>query len=371
MKIDLSLVIPCYNEEHTLKACIERVLELEKTLSIEIVIVDDKSTDKSPEIARSLSLQYSNIKVLFHEVNRGKGAALKTGFKHASGDYIVVQDADLEYDPLEILKLLEPLRNNIADVVLGSRFLSGGAHRVLYYWHSIGNKFLTTLSNMFTDLNLTDMETCYKVFRRDVIERITIEEERFGFEPEIISKIAQMRLRIYEIGISYYGRTYEEGKKISARDGFRALYCILHYNAHKAPIFLQLFVYLLIGGISAVVNLLLFIAFFKGGFGLVASSLLAFYSAALCNYYLCIKILYRHTAKWSKYGEMAIYLAVVSLVALVDCYLTKTFIMTGIQPIIAKTIATSMQFVLNFILRKFVVFPEKGLGPWKPQRRSE
>ncbi len=371
MNIELSLVIPCYNEEETLEACVEKVLGLEKAISIEIVIVDDKSNDNSLEIARRLSRQYSNIKVLFHEVNRGKGAALRTGFKHARGEFIVVQDADLEYDPMEILKLLEPLRNNIADVVLGSRFLSGGAHRVLYYWHSLGNKFLTTLSNMFTDLNLTDMETCYKVFRRDVIERITIEEERFGIEPEIVSKIAQMRLRIYEIGISYYGRTYEEGKKISAKDGFRALYCILHYNAHKAPIFLQFIVYLFVGGLSAVVNLLLFIAFYKGGLGLIGSSLLAFYSAALCNYYLCIKLLYRHTAKWSKYGEMAVYLAVVSLVALVDFYLTKTFILAGIQPILSKAIASLMQFVLNFILRKFIVFPEKGLGPWKPQRRSE
>jgi dolichol-phosphate mannosyltransferase len=371
MTIELSLVIPCYNEEETLEACVERVLGLEKAISIEIVIVDDKSTDNSPEIARRLSGQYPNIKALFHEVNRGKGAALRTGFKHAKGNYIVVQDADLEYDPMEILKLLEPLRNNIADVVLGSRFLSGGAHRVLYYWHSLGNRFLTTLSNMFTDLNLTDMETCYKVFRRDVIDRIAIEEERFGFEPEIVSKIAQMRLRIYEIGISYYGRTYEEGKKISARDGFRALYCILHYNAHKAPIFLQLLVYLFVGGISAIVNLLLFIVFYKSGLGLVVSTLFAFYNAALCNYFLCIKLLYRHTAKWSKYAEIIIYLAAVSIIALIDFYLTKSFIMTGIQPILSKAIASFMQFVLNFILRKFVVFPEKGLGPWKPQRRSE
>lgn len=371
MNVELSLVIPCYNEEKTLAPCIQRVLELEKDIAIEIIVVDDKSTDKSLEIARRLSECHENIKVLSHEANRGKGAALRTGFKQASGQYVIVQDADLEYDPLEIPRLLEPMKNGKADVVLGSRFLTAGAHRVLYYWHSLGNKFLTSLSNMFTDLNLTDMETCYKLFRRDVIEKIRIEEERFGIEPEIIAKVAQMRLRIYEVGISYYGRTYEEGKKIGAKDGLRALYCILHYNAHKAPALLQLLVYLFVGGISAIVNLSLFLGFYGGGVGLEISALAAFFSAALCNYYLCIKILYRHKAKWNKYTEFTIYLCIVSLVALIDLYLTRLFIINGLQPLLSKAIATSLQFVLNFIVRRYIVFPERGLGPWKPQTKLD
>lgn len=229
MKIDLSLVIPCYNEEHTLKACIERVLELEKTLSIEIVIVDDKSTDKSPEIARSLSLQYSNIKVLFHEVNRGKGAALKTGFKHASGDYIVVQDADLEYDPRDYEILLVPILDGRAEVVYGSRFL-GGPHRVLFFWHYIGNKFLTLISDALSNLNLTDMETGYKVFKKEVLAGLKLKSDRFGFEPEFTMKVAKKGYRVYEVPISYSGRTYEEGKKIGWRDGLAAIFALLWFR---------------------------------------------------------------------------------------------------------------------------------------------
>jgi glycosyltransferase involved in cell wall biosynthesis len=176
---------------------------------------------------------------LHHDYNRGKGAALRTGFQHATGNFVAVQDADLEYDPQDLKRLLGPLRDGVADAVFGSRFLSHGAHRVLYFWHYLGNALLTFLSNMLTDLNLTDMETCYKVFRRDVIQSITIEEDRFGVEPELVAKVAQQRLRIYEMGISYYGRTYEEGKKIGIKDGFRALYCIFHYNAHRAPLPIQ------------------------------------------------------------------------------------------------------------------------------------
>jgi glycosyltransferase involved in cell wall biosynthesis len=231
----LSIVIPCYNEEETLVKGVERVRAIAQPgLPLEIIIVDDCSRDKSLGIARDLAARYPEVKVFHHAVNQGKGAALRTGFRQATGDYVAVQDADLEYDPRELIQLLEPLTSGAADMVVGSRFLSGGCHRVLYFWHSMGNALLTLLSNMFTDLNLTDMETCYKVFRREVIQSIPIEENRFGFEPEIVAKVAQRRLRIYEMGISYHGRTYDEGKKIGWRDGVRALYCILRYNASSS-----------------------------------------------------------------------------------------------------------------------------------------
>lgn len=233
-KIKLSVVIPCYNEEKTLANCLERVLDIASdNLELETIIVDDASGDKSGEIARDFSFKNSNIKYHRLPQNQGKGAALRVGFKEASGDYIVVQDADLEYDPKEISLMIEPFIKNNADVVIGSRFMGERAHRVLYFWHYFGNKMLTLISNFFTDLNLTDMETCYKMFRREVIQSIEIEENRFGFEPEIIAKVAKKKLNVYEVGISYYGRTYEDGKKIGWKDGFRAIYCIVKYNLLK------------------------------------------------------------------------------------------------------------------------------------------
>jgi len=232
--IKLSVVIPCYNEEKTLKKCVERVLNISSEfLNLEIIMVDDCSTDRSPSIARKLTTDDERITIIQHDSNQGKGAALQTGFKNATGDFIAIQDADLEYDPNDILRLLEPLVNNQADVVFGSRFLPHGPHRVLYFWHSLGNRFLTLISNMFTNLNLTDMEVCYKIFRREVLQNINLEEERFGFEPEITAKVARLGCRIYEVGISYYGRTYNEGKKIGWKDGIRALWCIFKYNLWK------------------------------------------------------------------------------------------------------------------------------------------
>jgi glycosyltransferase involved in cell wall biosynthesis len=222
----LSVVVPCYNEEATIQSLIDLVLN--SPWVAEIIVVDDGSKDRSREILASID--NAKVRVVLHEVNQGKGAALRTGFKHATSEYVIVQDADLEYDPSEYPLVLEPLLDDRADVVFGSRFLSGRPHRVLYFWHSLGNKFLTLMSNMFTDLNLTDMETCYKCFRREVIQSIDIEEDRFGFEPEITAKLAKSRVRIYEVGISYSGRTYDEGKKIGWRDGVRAVYCIVRYS---------------------------------------------------------------------------------------------------------------------------------------------
>ena len=226
----LSVVIPVYNESGTLENLVQRVSAVDYGCELEIVIVDDGSQDGSGDIAQSLSSRHGNLVFLRHQKNAGKGAALRTGFARASGDIVIVQDADLEYDPREIPSLIELIRDDIADVVFGSRFLSRGPHRVLYYRHYLANRMFTTLSNLLTNLNLTDIEVCYKAFRREVLESIRIEEERFGFEPEITAKVAKGNWRIYEVPISYYGRTYEEGKKIGWRDGVRALYCILKYN---------------------------------------------------------------------------------------------------------------------------------------------
>jgi glycosyltransferase involved in cell wall biosynthesis len=224
----LSVVMPVYNEHATLKQVIERVLAV--PLEIELICVDDGSTDGSREVLAELQAAHPRIRVEFQPKNMGKGAALRRGIQASTGDFVIIQDADLEYDPSDYFALLEPLIEGKADVVYGSRFLGSGPHRVLYFWHSVGNSVLTLISNALTNMNMTDMETCYKVFRRDILQSIPIEEDRFGFEPEITVKIAKRRLRVYEVGISYWGRTYEEGKKIGWRDGFRALWCLLKYT---------------------------------------------------------------------------------------------------------------------------------------------
>ncbi len=224
----LSVVIPCYNEKTTIREILSRV-RAQPIADIEIIVVDDCSTDGTRDILPEVCREFDAVLTL-HDRNQGKGAALRTGFRRATGTVVIVQDADLEYDPNEYGTIIGPILKDRADVVYGSRFMGGQPHRVVYFWHMLGNRFLTLLSNMFTNINLTDMETCYKAFRREIIQGIRIEEDRFGFEPEITAKVVKTDARIYEVGISYYGRTYQEGKKIGWRDGFRALYAIVKYN---------------------------------------------------------------------------------------------------------------------------------------------
>lgn len=231
----LSVIIPAYNEEKTIKSVLIKLstVELIENIQMELLVVNDCSKDNTEKEVQSFIQENPSVDIKYfrHEVNKGKGAALHTGIKNATGQYLIVQDADLEYDPQEFNILIKPIIDGHAEVVYGSRFMGGNAHRILFFWHTIGNKFLTFLSNMFSNLNLTDMETCYKLFRTDIIQSLTLKEKRFGFEPEVTAKVSKIKgIRIYEVGVSYYGRTYEEGKKINWKDGFRALYCIVKYG---------------------------------------------------------------------------------------------------------------------------------------------
>ncbi len=238
MNPKLSIIIPAYNEERTIQTVLKAVesVQLIGNFDKEIIVINDCSTDGTEAKVQEFQRQSPHVSLVYfrHQYNQGKGAALHTGIKNASGDYLIVQDADLEYDPWEFNLLLKPIIDGHADVVFGSRFMGGNAHRILFFWHSIGNKVLTFLSNMFSNLNLTDMETCYKLFKTETIQAISLQEKRFGFEPEVTAKIARIpNIRIYEVGVSYYGRTYAEGKKINWKDGFRAIYCILRYGLFK------------------------------------------------------------------------------------------------------------------------------------------
>ncbi len=357
----LSLIIPCYNEESTLEGCVEKCLELQKhNIELELVIVNDCSSDKSETIAKELQKKYSNIiKFVSHEVNQGKGAALQTGFLHATGDYIGIQDADMEYNCLDYLNLLDTISANKADVVYGSRYLKNpSSRRVLYFWHTCMNKFLTLLSNMFTNLDITDMEVCYKLFRRDVIQEIApkLKEKRFGFEPEITARVAEGGYSIYECEIDYNPRSYEEGKKIGWKDGMRAMYCVFHYSAHIAPLPMQLIIYFFIGFLSAIINIISF-AILYGCTSLLSFAVVSsFVIAALVNYFLCIAILFKHLARWSKKNELIAYILVLFVMGVFDYYSTRCFIGIGMSIYWSKFWAISLGFIGNFVLRKKVVF---------------
>jgi glycosyltransferase involved in cell wall biosynthesis len=362
----LSVIIPCYNEVATLQHCVASLISIASDkLTLEIIIVDDCSTDDSLAIANTLANRHSMVRVLQHKKNLGKGAAIRSGIYKASGDFVAIQDADLEYDPQDLLRLVEPLAVGKADVVIGSRFLSSGAHRVLYFWHSVGNKFLTLLSNMLTDLNLTDMECCYKVFRRDVLRDTIIEENRFGFEPEIVAKMATKRLRIYEMSVSYDGRTYAEGKKITWKDGLRAMYCILHYNLPHCPPYVQFAAYLFVGGAAAGVNLAVFLSLYSSGIPVEVAAPTAFAVAAAVNYILSILFVFRHKAKWGNILEITIYCVVVLAGAAVDLFITKSFVEMGASPTVAKIGASAIVLIFNFTGRRYLVFPLAAREGWR------
>ena len=366
--VRLTVVIPCFNEERTVETCIERVLSIkDESLDLEIIFVDDCSTDNSVKIAKQMARKYSELTVLQSNKNLGKGAALRKGFQQATGQIVAIQDADLEYNPLDLKRLIVPIVENEADVVFGSRFVTSESHRVLFYWHSLGNKFLTLLSNMFTDLNMTDMECGYKVFRRELIQQIEIKERRFGVEPELVAKIAQQRVRIFEMGVSYAGRTYEEGKKIGSRDGMRALYCIFHYNAPKLPIPIQILIYLIIGGISALANIFIFFLLIRYDLSFTLAILVAFFLAATINYFLCITVLFRHKARWKTTGEVLAYFTVILMAAALDYVTTTALLHLEWTELMAKTLSALIGFGLNFIGRKYFVFWERSSGSWKPQ----
>jgi len=370
MSYTLSLIVPCYNEARTIEACIERILDISRgqDFSLEIVVVDDASKDGSWQILEKTAEKHGEIKILKHEKNRGKGAALRTGFIHASGDFVGIQDADAEYNPRDYLAMLEPLIDGIADVVYGSRYLRPDTRRVLYFWHTWMNKTLTGVSNMFTNLDITDMETCYKLFRREIIKKIApqLKEERFGFEPEVTARVAEAQCRVYECAISYNPRTYEEGKKIGWKDGVHALYCIFHYSAHVAPLPMQVLIYLFIGGVSLIANMVCFVALTRTGMELDHSIIVSFIISALCNYLLCIAILFRHKARWNTGVELFWYIFSVLIMGCIDFGVTR-FLIT-IVPFFtlhwsgAKFLSSIVGFIGNFVLRRILVFPERKKG---------
>lgn len=357
----ISLIIPCYNEEKTLDSCVERCLVLkEHGVDVELIIVDDCSTDGSYRVAQELASRYEEVTVVRHERNRGKGAALRTGFQSISprADYVGIQDADAEYNPLDYLTLMQPLREGKADIVYGSRYLRQDTRRVLYFWHTWMNRTLTFVSNMFTNLDVSDVHSCYKLFRRETLQAVAplLQEERFGFESELTILVARMKLRVYECAISYEPRTYEEGKKIGWRDGVRALYCILHYGAHTAPIPMQVLVYFCIGLICAIANISSFSVLLALGCALSVSIVIAFVVTAGLNYLICLTILFRHKARWSALGELGVYILVMFFMGILDYALTSGLIGLSLSPVTAKSISALSGFVGNFLLRKYVVF---------------
>ncbi len=359
---DLSLIIPCYNEESSLEKIVETTLLLEnKGIKLELVIVDDCSKDSSLEIAKSLQAKYSNVKLFSHDKNQGKGAALRTGFIHATGKYVGIQDADMEYNPEDYITMLDAIKTNDADVVYGSRYLRPDSRRVLYFWHTWMNNTLTKVSNMFTNLDITDMETCYKLFKREVIHEIAknLKENRFGFEPEVTALVSQGNYKVYECAIHYNPRSYEEGKKIGWKDGVRALYCIFHYSAHTAPVPMKLIIYFFIGGFSAIANLIAFAIARNYAALLWQATATAFIISAFINYFLCIQILFKHNARWNSFTEIITYIITLLIMGFVDYACTFCFAQMGIALMWSKAWAAVIGFFGNYILRKLFVFGGK------------
>lgn len=360
----LSLVIPCYNEESTLEGIVDEVLKIASDdLCLELVIVDDCSKDGSRAVAERLAKLHAEIKLCFHSVNQGKGAALRTGFLAATGDYVGIQDADLEYDPRDYLRMIRPLEEDRADIVLGSRYLRREDRVVLKWWHSTMNRFLTLMSDVFTDLDITDMETCYKLFRREVIRKIAprLKENRFGFEPEVVSEIARcMRFegwRVGEVAIFYRPRTFSEGKKIGWKDGVRALYCIFHYNAPSLPVPMQLIIYFFIGAAAAIVNIIAFLLLVRfGSLPTLPAVAIAFVLAAAVNYLLCVAFLFRHKARWGSAGELIAYVVTLVVMGGLDYGITAGLMAMSFSGFWAKVWSNVVGFFGNYLLRRCFVF---------------
>lgn len=364
----LNLIMPCYNEERSLeKLIINKIVPLRNNLKHEdinllLTVVDDASTDNSLQIAKKLQKRFSWITILKHSENQGKGAALRTGLTQAQGDFIGIQDADEEYNPADYIKLLQPVLENKADVVYGSRYLKPDTRRVLSFWHTLMNKFLTFCSNMFTGLDITDMETCYKLFTAEAAKELAqkLKENRFGFEPEITSYVAQAKYRVYECAIEYTPRTYDEGKKITYRDGFHALYCILHYGAPYAPLPMQFLLYIFIGSFCAVVNIICFALFLISGFSLFSNIVLSFLIAAAVNYWLCAVLLFKHKAFWNGPMELLMYILTLLIMGFCDYSITWGLISIGTGSMLAKLLSSVICFIGNFVFRKYLVFPIPG-----------
>ena len=355
----LSLIIPCYNETATLARIIEKALSLKRKLDLEIIIVDDCSTDNSYHIAQSLQKKYPKIiRVFKNKVNQGKGASLRIGFSKATGDFIGVQDADMEYNPTDYITLVDILKTKDTDVVFGSRYLRPNNHRALYFWHTLMNKFLTFCSNMFTNFDITDMETCYKLFRKSALQKILpeLQENRFGFEPEITMLLAKKRMKVWECAIEYNPRSYDEGKKIGWKDGFRALYCIIKYGAPDAPLPMQFLLYLFIGAISALCNILAFVILYMFPIDLSHNIILSFLISAWCNYWLCLRLLFTDQKKWAGFSQLMKYILVVGIMGSVDFCLTYALLYFAFSTTMAKAIASICGIFGNFYLRKYFVF---------------